>query len=156
MAPWALQPLRGPPSDSHRWAHSLTLAGTAGLRKAGPCSSGTCPSGLGGVTSATPARCLVQFDICWCTKIRAIFPTKGFDESLIKWFQRFHSKLRVSIKKEPTGNMNYYSVVTFCNLYSGYFCSAALRKQLCCSGVIPPLSTSPQGWRVLDTTWKTD
>lgn len=69
-----------------------------------------------------------------------------------------HLKLRVSIKKEPMGNINYYSVVTFCNLYSGCFCSAALGKQLCCSGVIPPTLCFPPGptcaWHYLEN-WLT-
>lgn len=105
---------------------------------------GTCPSALKGITSPSPAYCLLQVDIYWCTIIRVIFLTKGFDESLIEWFQiQFHSKLRVTVKTEPMENIYYHLFVTFCNLYFCYFCSLALGKQLCRSGVIPPTLSFP-------------
>lgn len=66
------------------------------------------------------------------------------------------TKSSVNIKTEQMKITYYYIVANFHHLYSCYFCSPALGKQLCCSGVFPPTLSSPQGLHMLDTTWKTD
>lgn len=152
-ASWAWQTDGLAPSVTDITEHLFTWAVTKGYGRPSYCSSRYCPSVLKGITSPSPSHCLLQFDIYWC-RIMCFSP-----KDLVRaWLnqRQFHSKLGVTVKREPMENLYNYLVLHLQSTFLLFLFSSSWKAVVPFRGDFPHPLLPPQGLHMLDTTWKTD